>query len=47
LQPNEEKLKEDKYAGVNQITAQCLMTRKSYNEKNWDAAYANLKTWLS
>jgi len=44
LQPGEEKLKEDKYAGINQIySAMFNAGVKSYNDKDWDNAFNKFK----
>lgn len=44
LEPNEAKLKEDKYAGVNDIYGSLFSAGvKEYNAKNWEAAYDKFK----
>jgi hypothetical protein len=44
LEPNEAKLKEDRYAGVNQAYSSLFSSGvKYYNDKNWDSAYAKFK----
>ncbi len=44
LEPNEAKIKEDKYAGVNSAYSSLFSAGvKYYNEKNWDSSYAKFK----
>lgn len=44
LEPNEAKIKEDKYAGVNSAYSSLFSAGvKHYNQKNWDSAYAKFK----
>ena len=44
LEPTEAKLKEDRYAGVNNAYSSLFSDGvKHYNQKNWDSAYAKFK----
>lgn len=44
LEPGEEKIKEDKYAGVNSAYSSLFSAGvKYYNQKNWDSAFAKFK----
>jgi len=44
LEPNEAKLKEDKYAGINGIYGSLFASGvKAYNAKSWDSAYDKFK----
>jgi len=44
LEPNEAKIKEDRYAGVNSAYGSLFSAGvKYYNQKNWDSSYAKFK----
>ncbi|WP_018615843.1 hypothetical protein [Segetibacter koreensis] len=44
LEPNEAKIKEDRYAGVNSAYSSLFSAGvKYYNEKNWDSSFAKFK----